>query len=71
MKHTEIIAEMTVVDLYEAWRLDGKVWLRLWSGGMLLVKIPCPLLSCELDERGVSMAEARAEWSEFRKDVAN
>lgn len=60
------LEELSVIDLYEAWRLDGKLWLRSWSGDLHLIRVEPATLATELAARGVSTAEALQEWKEHR-----
>lgn len=66
--HALKLSDLSVADLYEAFRTDGKVWFRSWSNDMHLVRVSVEAIKTELSDRGVSLDEARQEWKDLRDD---
>jgi hypothetical protein len=62
--------DLSIVDLYEAWRVGGKVWLHSWSGDVHLVRFETSSIRDEIKERGYSMTEAIQEWRDARDSAS-
>lgn len=58
------IEDLSIADLYEAWRLDGNVWVTTWAKDRVAIRFDAPTLKKEMLRRGVKMPEASAIWKE-------
>ena len=61
------LEDLSIADLYEAWRLDGNVWVTTWAKDRVAIRFDAPTLRNEMLRRGYKLNAARAVWSEVAR----